>query len=696
VPYTALNPATLDDDLTAVIDDATYNDDEDADIGEATYTEPTLHWEGPLAPGDVATITYSVTVNDPLTGDGTLTNAVVGPEESNCDDGTEPDCTVPVPVRALEIVKTADPSDEVLPGGTVDYTVTVTNTGQVPYSAGNPATFTDDLTEVLDDSTFNDDEDADIGEATFTDPELSWEGALAPGEVATITYSVTVNDPLTGDGTLTNAVVGPEESNCDDGTEPDCTVPVPVRALEIVKRSRPIAATPGGIVTYTIEVTNTGQVPYTALNPATLTDDLTGVLDDAEFNDDQDADIGTATYAEPILSWSGPLAPGEVATITYSVTVDDPPTGDGDGELINAVVGPEESNCDDGTERECRTVVPIRELLIVKTASVEEALPGDNVTYTVEVTNIGDFPFGPLFPARFDDDLTGVIDDATFNDDATADTGDVTYDEPVLHWQSTLGVGETATITYSVTVNDPMTGDGELANVVTGPPVSNCDPDGAGFPTDDCDAVVPIRALEINKTSDPSKGVDPGDTVSYTVTVENTGQAPYPADEPATFTDDMTAVLDDATFNNDATADVGDVRYSDPELSWSGPLEPGEAATVTYSVTVNDPLTGDGELVNAVVGPPESNCDTGTLGRFARQLPRAASADDCGTILPTIEPPDAGPDQEPSGGELPDTGNDVSRGIVILGLLLTAGGCALLWAGRGRGRNDPDTVDPAV
>ena len=36
------------------------------------------------------------------------------------------------------------------------------------------------------------------------------------------------------------------------------------------------------------------------------------------------------------------------------------------------------------------------------------------------------------------------------------------------------------------------------------------------------------------------------------------------------------------------------------------------SATITYSVTVNDPLSGDGTLTNAVVGPPESNCDTGT------------------------------------------------------------------------------------
>jgi len=137
-------------------------------------------------------------------------------------DGVEPGCTTDTPVRALTITKEAETA-EVLPGGTVTYTVTVANSGQVPYLADAPATFTDDLTGVLDDATWDDDATADSGEISYAEPELTWTGALAVGQTATVTYSVTVNDPLTGDGSLTNAVVGPPESGCDDGTEPGCS-----------------------------------------------------------------------------------------------------------------------------------------------------------------------------------------------------------------------------------------------------------------------------------------------------------------------------------------------------------------------------------------------------------------------------------------------------------------------------------------
>jgi uncharacterized repeat protein (TIGR01451 family) len=168
------------------------------------------------------------------------------------------------------------------------------------------------------------------------------------------------------------------------------------------------------------------------------------------------------------------------------------------------------------------------------------------------------------------------------------------------------------TIRYSVTVNDPISGDGVLDNAVTGPPESTCPDPPDDPPNPDCSATVPIRQLLIDKVSTPDQ-VGPGGTVTYTVTVENTGEFAYSDAGPATFTDDMTAVLDDATYNGDAAADIGTVDDSGlPILAWAGPLAPGETATVSYSVTDNDPLTGDGDVVNNVTGPPEGNCSCST------------------------------------------------------------------------------------
>ena len=102
----------------------------------------------------------------------------------------------------------------------------------------------------------------------------------------------------------------------------------------------------------------------------------------------------------------------------------------------------------------------------------------------------------------------------------------------------------------------------------------------------------------------------PGSTVGYTITVDDTGQTPYTA---ATVTDALGGVLTDATYNHDATATTGTISYASPTLTWTGNLTPGGTATITYSVTVNDPDTGPGALSNTVVSTaPGSTCPAGS------------------------------------------------------------------------------------
>ncbi|GHF16714.1 hypothetical protein GCM10017786_58290 [Amycolatopsis deserti] len=596
VPYTTENPATVTDDLSAVLDDATYNND--ASSG-ATVQGSTLSWSGPLGVGATVTITYSVTVDNPVTGDQKLRNAVVG--GTNCPPGsTDAACAPPeIPVQSFRAVKTTD-ATAVTPGSVVDYTITLTNTGVVDYTAENPASFSDDLSAVLDDATYNN--DADNG-ATYAAPTLSWSGPLAVGQSVEVHYSVTVNDPDTGDQKLANAVVTPPGTggNCPAGsTDPACTTTTPSKSFSVSKSASQQDANPGETVTYTIVVTNTGQADYTSDAPASFTDDLSAVLDDATYNNDA---TGGATYAEPVLSWSGPLAVGDSVTVTYTVTVHDPDTGD--KRLENVVTNPPGigGGCAPGsTDPACRNVIPVRSFSVTKTADPAEAGLGDTVTYTVTVTNTGQADYTAETPAGFSDDLSAVLDDATYNNDAT---GGATYAEPVLSWSGPLAVGQTVTVTYSVTVNDPGTGDHDLANGVSAPPGVpgfTC-PDGSLGP---CEPThVPVSDYTVTKKASAAQA-GTGETVTYTVTVTNTGKTDYTAENPATFTDDLSGVLDDATYNNDAT---GGVTVHGTTLSWSGPLVVGQSVTVTYSVTVNTPSTGDHHLRNAVTGG--GNCPPG-------------------------------------------------------------------------------------
>lgn len=113
-------------------------------------------------------------------------------------------------------------------------------------------------------------------------------------------------------------------------------VPDPSRcALSLAKTSSVQTASPGDRVTYRITVTNTGSQAFPG---ASFADDLSDVLAEAVYAGDQAATSGAVSYSAPKLSWTGTLAPGASATITYSVTVKNPTAGD--HTLVNTVVSP--------------------------------------------------------------------------------------------------------------------------------------------------------------------------------------------------------------------------------------------------------------------------------------------------------------------------------------------------------------------
>src|SRR3984957_19531357 len=599
-PYTG---ATFTDPLGGLLDDTSYNSDAAATAGTVSFASSNLTWTGNLAVGASATVTFSVTVKNPDTGDkilvDTVTSATPG---SNCPAGsTDARCTSSVTVLTpgLAIVVSAGTSTTA-PGSVVHYTVTVTNSGQTAYTG---ATFTDPLSGVLDDAAYNADAAAPAGSVSFASSNLTWTGNLAVGAAATITFSVTVSNPDTGNkilaSTITSATPG---SNCAAGSgDPLCTATVPVAVLTITTSSSVSTVTPGGVVRFTTVFVNSGQVPYTGI---TIASNIADVRDDATPNGDQTATSGTITVTTTGVSWTGSIPVGGTVTITGSVTVNNPDTGN--QKLVNNFVTTAAgSNCPSGSaDPRCSVSVTVLTpaLTIVTTANAPAAVPGQPVTFTVTVTNTGQTPYSG---AVVTDSLAGGLDDAAYNGDAAATTGSVSYAAPVLTWTGNLAVGASAVITYTMTVNNPDTGDKVIINTATSAAAgSTCPPGASAAP-----CRVTVAVLTPGLTIAGSAGISsttPGSVVHYTVTVTNSGQTAYTG---ATFTDPLSGVLDDAAYNGDAAATAGSVSFASPNLTWTGNLAVGASATVTFSVTVNNPDTGEKILVNTVTSAtPGSNC----------------------------------------------------------------------------------------
>ena len=424
-------------------------------------------------------------------------------------------------------------------------------------------------------------------------------------------------------------MVGPPGSNCAAGAaDGDCQSTVGIAVLSITKVADTAVTAPGGTVGYTVTITNSGTAGYLG---ATVTDDLSAVLDDATYNADAVATaIPQPTFTAPKLAWTGDVPAGGTVTITYSVTVNRPDAGD--GSLTNSVVGPLGSSCATGsTDPLCTATVATANLQITKTAtpSVTPVIAGTPITYTLEIVNTGTATYPA---AAISDDLSAVLDDVTYNDDAIASSGPApTFTSPTIAWTGDVAAGATVTITYSVTVDDPDTGDGVLANTVVGPPGSTCAP---AVSSPQCTNTIAVAALQITKTASATSAT-PGDTITYTISVTNTGAGAFPG---AAISDDLASVLDDASYNSDVTATSGTASFASPRLSWTGDVPSGEAVLITYSVTVNDPDAGDGSLHNTVVGPPGSNCAAGSADALCTSTVGIGSLDIAKTATPSSDP----------------------------------------------------------
>ncbi|WP_162622954.1 DUF7927 domain-containing protein [Microbacterium suaedae] len=631
--YTEDDPAVVLDDLSGVLDDADYNGDVQAtQPGSVSFESPLLGWTGALPIDETVELTYTVTLTGG--GDGTVRNVAWVPEDPEtpvtpmCDpaeEGVDPETGEPCAeneylLPKLSVEKTADRAEVHAVGERVEYTITATNEGPGVYTEEAPASFTDDLTDVLDAATFNDGATASTGEVSYDEPTLSWEGALGEHDTATITYTVTYTGE--GDRNLRNLVCIPEAETAP-GAASCAEAQTPGAGLTAWKQvsSSDEPAVAGSVLTYTLFFANDGEVAATVDH----VDDLTHVLDDADVTAEPTTSADDLTVARDgnRIAITGEVPGGETYTVEYEVTVK--PDGERGDDIAanfllsngpgNPPVTPEEPVCEpEDTERPNCTVTPIAAVEYAKSvaASSDPVEEGTVLTYTVTVTNTG----AATTPVSREDVLTDVLDDAELTSAPVSDTDSVTVSDVAdgrFQIGGDLAANQTATVTYEVTVKSQSErGNNSADNFLVpagGEPPAECAEDAT-----ECTST-PLPKVDAVKSSDPESGsvVTAGQEVAYTLTFFNSGEGAGTVD----YIDDMSGVFDDAALTTGPEASDETLTASlnaDDTLQVNGVLEADQMVTVSYTVTVfPDGQRGDNLLGNVLaprgVDDPECGDD---------------------------------------------------------------------------------------
>jgi fimbrial isopeptide formation D2 family protein/uncharacterized repeat protein (TIGR01451 family) len=555
------------------------------------------------------TVTYTVTVNaDGQRGDNRLGNvlAPTGTVDPECgDEGVS--CTEHV-VPLLQSWKSVEADTAPVAAGTVlTYTLTFENTGEGTAVVDQ----VDDLTHVTDDADVTAEPASADGLVVSRDGNrIAIAGEVPAGETFTVTYQVTVRaDGERGDDIAANFLLDPDEvpptepvCQPSDAERPDCTV-TPIGMLltgkSVSADTDPIDV--GTVLTYTLTFDNQGEGPISVDH----SDIMTGVLDDADLTTApaaSDDALDVSDVVDGAFTVTGDLAAGQTVTVTYKVTVkEEADRGDNSADNFLVPSGEEPpTECVPG-DPNC-TVTPLPLVEVSKSADPETGSgvqAGQAVTYTLTFTNTGE----AAGTVDYTDDLAAVLDDADLTGaPVSADPALVASDgaDGTVRVTGTLAAGQTVTVSYTVTVKpDGERGDNELRNVVakTGIEDPQCGDIGVSCTEH------PIGELDDWKSVDPATGstVRPGDTVTYTLHFENTGNARV----DVTREDVLTRVLDDAEITAQPVASGDALSVSDVvdgRLSITGTLQPGDLVTVTYTVTVKaDGERGDDRLDNFLV-----------------------------------------------------------------------------------------------
>ncbi len=316
--------------ITSVVDTLAGNVSADFPASIPASSSVTGQYSYTVQAGDPNPLNNLVTVTATFTGGSPSTTLTF--------TGTAA-ASVPLVSPSFTVTKTAN-TTIAQPGDIITYTITLHNTGNV---ALNSLSVTDSLLGPL----------AGFGTSL----------AVGATETKTFQYVVLAGDPNPLANTVTVTAI-PQGLSTPISQTASASVTIVHPGLLVTKTAAPTTASPGGVITYTITIKNTGDV---TLNSITVADTLLG---------------------GPLAGFPTTLVPGAsfANTFTYTVQLTDP------NPLVNTVTftaTPQGLTPQSTTDSTSVVIITTPSLLVTKIANVTTAKPGDVITYTITIKNIG-------------------------------------------------------------------------------------------------------------------------------------------------------------------------------------------------------------------------------------------------------------------------------------------------------------------
>ena len=557
-----------------------------------------------LVSGGTATFTLTGTVPSDITGQLANTATVTPPSGTTDPNLANNTATVQNPANVsadLTITKTSSPNPYV-PGLPLTYTVIASNNGPSNVTG---ALVSDPLPAALTGAGFTWTCSAGAPNACGTTSgsgDIVSTVNLIVGGSATFTLTGIVPSNQTGQFVNSATITPPagaNDPNLTNNTTSNQNPANPTADLSITKASNPNPYVPGLPLTYTLMVTNNGP---SAVTGAAVDDPLPVALANFTWTCTVTAPntCGAASGTGDIHTTVS-LGPGASATFSVSGTVPSGTTGQfANTATVTAPPGTTDPNTGNNAASNTSPTNVTADLAITKTSSPNPYVPGQALTYTLEVTNNGP---SNVVGATVADPVPGALQGAGFNwtcsttapnaCGATSGSGDIATTVDLVS-------GGHATFTLSGIVPSSTTALFINSATVT-PPASVNDPNIVNNTASNVNPTNVVADLAIAKSSTPNPYV-PGELLTYTVVVTNNG----PSDAfGASVTDPLPAALVGAGFTWTCTATTGSMCSDTGVGDIDDSVIVVAGGTLTYTVTGTVPSGTTGQLANTatVIAP---------------------------------------------------------------------------------------------